>query len=362
MTRAFALLLVAACTPDEGTTGTTGHTGTTPPAPDPDALSALGILEWDGSEFTYGEGVEAYGLASPLFSDYAVKHRAMRLPDGTSAGYVDNDVLDFPVGTVIVKSFLFPADLRQPSEGLRLIETRVMTLQEDGWDAWPYVWADDGSDAYKAPSGTVVDVSFVDLRGDPVTFPYLVPQRNQCVDCHEVSSKGSREKMPIGPKPRHLNVDGQLERWIDSGFLTGAPPVEEIGADVPFASVTGVDLASVPDEVLFPAARDYLDINCAHCHDSDAEEGRSSQLFLNWDNEDPFSVGVCKRPGSAGGGSGGLTFDIVPGKPEESILVYRMQTTTLGEMMPDLGRLLVDDAGVALVSEWVRRLEGTCSE
>jgi uncharacterized repeat protein (TIGR03806 family) len=350
-----------ACTPTvEDTTSTSGTTPTV--APDPELLSALGLLSWDGAAFAYAEGMEPYVLATPLFSDFALKARAVQLPEGTSASYVDNAVLDFPIGTVIVKSFLYPADLRVPTEDLRVIETRVLTLLDDGWDAWPYVWNEEQTDAVRAPSGDVTELSFVDLDGETVTFPYLIPQRNQCLDCHELSLGEERAQVPIGTKARHLNVDGQLEYLADQGLLTGLPPIDTVPVATDAAALHGVDLATLADDVVDAAARDYLDINCAHCHNPSGEEGRSSQLYLNWDNTDLFSVGVCKRPGSAGGGTGGLTFDIVPGQPEQSILWYRMQTAEIGEMMPDIGRALVDDAGVALIAEWIRRMEGTCSE
>jgi uncharacterized repeat protein (TIGR03806 family) len=270
-------------------------------------------------------------------------------------------VLTFPVGTRLVKSFSFPADFRAPTEDLRLIETRVLTLEEDGWDAWPYLWNEEQTEAMRAPSGEVLDLSFVDAQGQPVSFSYLVPQRNQCVDCHELPGGEERQNTPIGPTARNLNVGDQLERMQD--LVSGLPPLQDIGSATDADTLDGADLASMPDEELFPAARDYLDINCAHCHHPAGTEGRSSQLFLNWDyDEDPFHLGVCKKPGSAGGGTGGLTYDIVPGDPESSILWYRMQTAEIGEMMPDIGRSLVDERGVELVAEWIRRLEGTCSE
>jgi hypothetical protein len=53
---------------------------------------------------------------------------------------------------------------------------------------------------------------------------------------------------------------------------------------------------------------------------------------------------------------GTLIYDLVPGKPEESILVARMESTRPKEMMPQIGRSVVHQEGVALVREWVRSL------
>ena len=52
-------------------------------------------------------GVVKYDLINPLFSDYADKHRFVFVPDGQAASYVEGDVLDFPVGTVLVKTFAY---------------------------------------------------------------------------------------------------------------------------------------------------------------------------------------------------------------------------------------------------------------
>jgi hypothetical protein len=77
---------------------------------------------------------------------------------------------------------------------------------------------------------------------------------------------------------------------------------------------------------------------------------------LRYTQDDPGKVGRWKTPVAAGRGSGGRLFDIVPGKPDESILMYRLESTEPGIMMPELGRRLTDAAGVALVREWIGNL------
>lgn len=308
----------------------------------PDLLSDLGLMAYDDGAFVYAEGVHTYTLNTPLFSDYAGKDRAFWMPEGTTATPGGPaDVLDFPVGTHILKTFHFDGDP---------LETRLMRRTEAGWDAWPYVWNDDDSDAVLTVSGTVRDVTLTDPDGDTRTARYLVPQRNQCSECHRIEVGDDEVMNPIGPKPRNLTIGGQLQDLVDSGVITGLDPATVVGAVIlddvgPISALSG--------DALNHAARDYLDINCAHCHRPDGVQGVTSQLFLNYENTNAFNLGVCKRPGSAGQGGGGLTYDIVPGDPDESILVFRTETEDPGAMMPLLGRSLAHDRGVDLVRAWI---------
>lgn len=70
-----------------------------------------------------------------------------------------------------------------------------------------------------------------------------------------------------------------------------------------------------------------------------------------------MSLGIYKATVSAGAGTGGNTYSIVPGDPEASVMIYRMKSTNPGAMMPELGRSLVHKEGVALISDWITSLK-----
>jgi len=336
--------------------------------PPPRQLSHMRLFEWDPAteDLAYNERVVPYELNTPLFSDYAKKARAIYVPPDTSIAYDPDDVLSFPVGTVIVKTFYFPANLQTPEEDIRLIETRVLRLTEDGWEAWPYLWTDDQTEATLALAGATRSIDFIDPSGVARTASYLVPQRNQCLTCHErnVGPGGATILTPIGPAARHLHREretpagprNQLLELEALGMLDGLPALDDVPAAFDFDEVAASGVDALTPEQVDRAARDYLDVNCAHCHDPEGTQGVTSQLFLNHDNEDPFRLGICKRPGSAGEGNGGLTYDIVPGRPDESILVFRTETTEVGAMMPLIGRSLRHDQGAALVRRWVAEM------
>lgn len=293
-------------------------------------------------------GVEPYRLNTPLFSDYAEKSRLMYLPPGKAARYAGPGLLDLPVGTTLLKTFAFPADLRRPDAPRRLIETRLLIRKASGWTAVAYLWRPDGADADLKRAGASADVAFVDGSGRPRRIAYHVPNVNECKTCHQTGG----EVTPIGPKARNLNgaaADGsnQLDAWRARGRLTGAPPAAEIARLADWS-----DAHASLDE----RARAYLEVNCAHCHSPDGFASNSG-LYLSVDVKTPAALGVGKRPVAAGRGSGGLLVSISPGEPDRSILLYRMTSEEPGVMMPQLGRSLAHAEGVDLIRAWIASLK-----
>ncbi len=305
-------------------------------------LSDYGFFKGTLKEQIPSDGVVLYTLNSPLFSDYASKLRFIKLPAGQSVAYNPDSVLQFPVGTAIVKTFYYPIDERNPKKGRRLMETRVLLHEAKGWVALPYIWNKEQTDAVLEVAGGSDQVSWIDGAGKKQSFEYQVPNMNQCKGCHERSG----EMTPIGPSVRQLNDGRQLQHWETAGLLKGLPK-DHIPALVNYSDAS----ASLDDRV-----KAYLDINCAHCHNPTGP-ARSSGLYLTWDSKDRTAYGFLKPPVAAGRGSGNLSYDIVPGKPEQSILHYRMASRDPGVMMPELGRQLTHQEGVELVRSWISSLK-----
>lgn len=303
------------------------------------------------------DGVVAYDLSSPLFSDYAAKYRFVYVPDGMSMAWHDTESFAMPEGAVLIKTFSQLADLRDPSAGEQLLETRLLFHAADGWDVITYVWNDEQTDAVKKIAGDTIATSWIHTDGSERTNDYSVPNTNQCKNCHEELDDVVG---PIGPKARHLNRDNdygdgpenQLQHLIDVGYLTGAPADS---ADWPAAAVWDDEATGTVDE----RARAWLDINCAHCHNPRGA-ARTSGLDLLVSQDNPFDYGVCKPPVAAGAGSGGFQYNIVPGEPDESIMVFRLESTEPDILMPELGRKLVHEEAVALIRAWIAAMPGDC--
>jgi len=276
--------------------------------------------------------VMPYDLETPLFSDYATKHRFLYVPAGQKAGYQPVAALDLPVGSAIIKTFGYPQAGR-----FKPLETRLLLRRASGWVALPYVWNAEGSDALLKRAGTRIPVTFTDPSGAARSISYAVPNQNQCKDCHALAGAIA----PIGVKARYLNHGGQLEK------LRAGEMLDRLPADAP--RVARWDDVRAPIDA---RARAYLEINCAHCHNP-AGAASNSGLFLELGRRDPVAFGIGKRPVAAGRGSGGRDFAIAPGDPDASILVYRMESTDPGVAMPELGRATVHKEGVALMRQWI---------
>ena len=69
------------------------------------------------------------------------------------------------------------------------------------------------------------------------------------------------------------------------------------------------------------------------------------------------AIGIMKRPAAAGRGAGGHDFSVLPGQPDASILLYRMDSAEPGIAMPELGKASVDKDGVAVVRRWIAEMQ-----
>ncbi len=162
--------------------------------------------------FFAGSGVSApnraligYALRTPLFSDYAEKQRFIYIPAGTRAQIKDNAHVEFPVGSALIKTFGYGS-----GADFRPIETRVLLRRASGWEALPYVWNADLTDADLKVAGTRLPVSVTKPSGDRQTISYAVPNKNQCKECHAHNGAVT----PIGPYFRNMDfTPGQLKRF-----------------------------------------------------------------------------------------------------------------------------------------------------
>jgi uncharacterized repeat protein (TIGR03806 family) len=348
--RIAGILLFASCSHSE-------KVNVNPHLPPFQKLSEYNFFSGEMKNLSPRKEVLPFEPISALFSDYAYKSRFVWMPEGTAAEYKENGVFNFPEGSVLIKNFYYPFDFRDEKKGREIAETRLLIKRQNGWDALAYIWNKEQTEAFLEIAGGTKKISWINTEGEKITHEnYIIPNKNQCKGCHVENG----ELLPIGPKAKYLNSSllypsgekmNQLEKWEKAGYLSGYIAAIDIERIYDWQNLAG---CSVEQRAL-----SYLEINCGTCHNPSGP-AKTSGLHLTVEEKNPSNLGLCKSPVAAGRGSGNLMYDIVPGKPEESILVYRMQSTDPGVMMPEMGRKLIHKEGIQLVSEWIKGLQYSC--
>ena len=296
-----------------------------------------------------------YEPASSLFADYAHKKRFVWMPTGTKATYNgDDNVLEFPVGAVLIKTFFYTNVL--PSNTSKLIETRLLIRKASGWKAYDYIWNDTQTEANLETTndGTFIPITFVE-NNVTRSFTYKTPSQTECLTCHKINPNETGEiTIPIGPKPQNLNTlfnyttgsQNQLAKWKSVGY---------IGSDVPATINSTIDYKDT-SKSLEQRARSYIDINCAHCHRDGGHCDYTPQRF-NFSNTNLDTFGVCLTPLFT---IPGAPFVINGGDADRSELMKRINTTEGELKMPIIGRNLIHEEGVELMTQWINSLPSNC--
>lgn len=290
-------------------------------------LSQYGLYQGKMSDLKPCDQAELIDLASPLFTDYAEKHRIIVLPKGTKMTADGPGLPNFPDGTIIAKTFYYPNRTGGKSKGRYLVETRLLIKDKTIWNAATYKWNDAQNEAYLLKSGIVVPIAFVDKEGGERKINYKIPSAEDCISCHHHEGRLS----PLGPKLRNINIEvsrghglvNQLEYLKKKGRL------DKTSKKTILATADYRDESNAVDK----RARAYLDINCAHCHNP---TGLAAHTQLDLRLETPFAkTGIRLKQGN---------------------ILVRMTMT--GEMhMPKKGTTINHDEGVKLIIDYIRHLE-----
>ena len=83
---------------------------------------------------------------------------------------------------------------------------------------------------------------------------------------------------------------------------------------------------------------------------------KKSGLYLSYTKTNSRKRGVFKPSIATGKGSCDFIYDIVPGHPEESILIYRMKSNDPSVRMPEIGRSIVHTEGLNLLERYIKEL------
>jgi uncharacterized repeat protein (TIGR03806 family) len=271
-------------------------------------------------------GIELLELSSTLFTDYAEKQRLIKLPAGKKVILKGNGLPIFPEGTLLAKTFFYESK-SGTRDTKKILETRLLVFARAKWNVATYQWNEAQTEAYLIEKGAKVTVSLQDPYGRSRQIAYQIPSRGDCISCHH----SENSILPIGPKARNLNriVDrgekqvNQLTYLMEKGLI-------EHAAITTVNSLPNYSNTNLPVE---QRARAYLDINCAHCHQSGGYAG-STTINLDYDTSLDYS-GI---------------------KLNKNNIVIRMNIMDEYHM-PKLGTTVLDTGGLALVRAYILKIK-----
>jgi hypothetical protein len=320
----------------------------------------------------FAAGAVYYEVNSPLWSDGAIKTRAFILPAGgkihvrnctvdagaadlgTCTGISDTGKWVFPIGTVMIKNFLF---------GGKFVETRLLIRVDDAtaqvqgskWIGYSYAWNESQTEAMLNPNARTEVMFHTGTDAGVVDWHY--PHRTDCFGCHNSSNGGDT----LGPEMDQMNrvVAGtnQIDAFATMG-LFDVNPAKPYPAPLatPYSGQAGLATGTVAER-----ARSYLSANCGFCHRPDWNNLGFDLRYGIAGN----AAGVCNVMASkpATGVTPGTTMLLAPGSHANSALWIRMNEQVVPGLdpqgsyrMPQIATYVVDSQGTIAVAQWIDSL------
>jgi cytochrome c551/c552 len=330
-----------------------------------------------------------YEVNSPLWSDNAAKTRAFILPAngkihvkdcnadagdaalsadcvspmGTAQGPADTGKWVFPVGTVMIKNFMFDG---------KLVETRLLMHVDDAtasliqstegyppgtdWVGYNYAWNEAQTEATIVPNSRTA----VSFNTGTRTVAWNYPSFQDCITCHTPATG------TLGPETAQMNrtVNGQnqIDAFKAAGYFDNTAPTKPYTTAFvePYMNtalgLTHPTAGATVDQM----ARSYLSANCGFCHRPDVnDQGFDLRGALSL-----YDTHICNLTMEQGIPSmPNVTYvDFDPGNHAQSAMWIRMNiqvpSTDPDEMfdvgrMPPLASFVVDQQAADLVAQWI---------
>ena len=316
----------------------------------PRRLSETGLFA-DLARQVPAAGVEEYRPVATQWADHATSRRWVGLPGNsvitTDRGHPWSEVSwAFPSNAVVAKTLSLELIAGNPSSR-RHLETQVLHQDGESWQAYTYRWNEAQTDAELVPAAG----ESVTLRVQDAAAPGGVREqvwrfhsRAECLRCHNFwpGTTLAFGWDALAGKPLNGTATNELARLVNAGLLreTRAP-------EKPVATLCDPADASAPLDV---RARSWLNVNCAHCHRFGAGGAVLAYFNAELKLEELRILDLKPIRGSFGLPEGRI---LAPQDPWRSVLFYRASTAGGGHM-PALGARLRDEAGLALLRDWLQ--------
>lgn len=321
----------------------------------PRHLSETGLFA-NAAQLAPAPGVIPYEINLPAWHDGAVAQHHLALPPGETIEVRPAKSWDLPDGAVLAQTLTLAG---------RRVETRILVKQQNDFAGYSYIWNFDQTDAVLAPK-TGADLETEHER------PWRVPSRAECMMCHTREANFS-----LSLHEFQLNRGDQLVRWEQRGLLRtdvgGLERARRRGEASPRFSRPQPNQRAAKPSALLPRnpenlgtfgassatpaslevrARNYLAVNCAHCHTLNG--GGNSVMNFDWlvSESGMRAIGEPPQHGDFGLPNARV---IASGAPGQSVLIPRVAMRGPGQM-PPVGSRSSDPDGVRLLAEWIASL------
>lgn len=324
------------------------------PAQPPAKLSQTGCVNATDPK-TMAASVVPYEVNSPLWSDGADKVRGLALPTGGKIhvkncaaapaecpemrDHTDDGKWVMPVGTVMVKSFLFDG---------KFLETRLFVrFDATTWGGFTYKWDEAQTDA-----------TLVWTERDEMMFAtgqrtvhWRFPSRRDCVKCHLPDASDT-----LGTETAQMNrvVGGtnQIDRLAAMDAFDAPVPK-------PYKAALVAPYPPSGSATVEQRATSYLHANCGFCHRPNDDVDCTSEPCLDLRSGLALKDrSICNvAPGKGDFGMAGAML-LSPGQPTLSMMHYRMRALPDDDQgkhgrMPQIASYVVDQAAVDLIGNWI---------
>ncbi|MDE0738501.1 MAG: PQQ-dependent sugar dehydrogenase [Planctomycetota bacterium] len=280
-------------------------------------------------------GLIPFDVNVPLWSDGAAKERYIALPIGGKVKFSSTGHWQFPVGTVMVKTFSL-GDAKR-------LETRLMVHSDRGWDGYTYLWNDERTEAQLLDSALRRDYKV----GKDGAQQWYYPSRSDCNSCHTKVAG-----FVLGVNTHQLNrvldyggeKTNQLAALSNLGIFDSKVGKPSDHPAYPDWNGKGGDGGAL--------ARAYLDVNCSVCHAPGGTGVAKADLRFNTplDKTGILNAEPVQKRFTVEGSR-----VVLPGQPKKSELLLRMMLEGNGRM-PTIASSKIDEKAVKVIKRWIRKL------
>jgi putative heme-binding domain-containing protein len=308
------------------------------PSDFPRKLSETGLFS-DVAQQTPAPGVLEYSIVAEPWLEGASARRFVALPQESSiVPHRNREMWNYPAGTVFVRTLSLDSGESHPRP--MKLESQILHFDGEEWRPYTYVWNGQQSDADLAPvEGGKLSVV---TSGEEWTWPIL--SRAECSTCHTPRGGHTLGFFPQNLMTAAAGSQDQLALLVEQKVFAEAVAPRDRQPDIvdPYDSTADLE----------ERARAYLMVNCAHCHRREA--GGTSPIEFPLENplERTNALGAPPTQGTFGIPHARI---IAPGDPYRSVLFYRLSTVGPGHM-PQIGGRRIDEAGLALIHDWITSL------